>query len=81
MLRSDVLPQIGITMMFVSLMGLAVGASSGWSVVVTVFQQVVGIGSLLLLVGFIAWAPVLDVDPPPARSLDQAAITAARYSP
>jgi hypothetical protein len=54
-LRSDVLPQIGIVMMLVSLIGLAVGASYGWSVVVTIFQQIMGIGSLLLLVGFIAW--------------------------
>ena len=54
-LRSDALPQTGIIMMLVGLIGLAIAGSNGWAVVVAIFQQVMGVGSLLLLAGFIAW--------------------------
>jgi energy-converting hydrogenase Eha subunit C len=54
-LRSDALAQIGVAMMVVGLIGLVIAAAYGWSIVATVFSNVVGIGSLLLLAGFVAW--------------------------
>jgi hypothetical protein len=54
-LRSDVLLTVAIMMIVFGLMGLVIAAGFGWSVVATVFANIMGIGSLLLVAGFAAW--------------------------
>jgi hypothetical protein len=54
-LRSDALAQVGIMMIVFGLIGLVIAAAYGWTVVATVISNVIGVGSLLLLAGFVAW--------------------------